>query len=307
MTLKMKAMFVPWLLKCSLILLMLTWASPSPGLTFSLSPNQSIVGHIQTTYVEDGESLSDIGRRYDMGVYEMIEANPHLDPWVPTPGAEVIIPSQFILPEGPRQGIVLNLAEMRLYYYHPNSALVSTYPVGIGKKGWSTPLGQTHIVSKHKNPSWTPPASIRAEHAAKGDILPSVVPAGPDNPLGQYAFRLGFPGFLLHGSNRPAGIGVRSSHGCIRLFAEDIKALYEMVPVGTKMRVIHEPFKLGWKNNSLYLEVHEPLSESKYRDSHRFDKLRSILQHTLGDFMQIDWAHVKEVAKHSNGYPVKID
>lgn len=276
-------------------------------LTFSLSPQQEVVGHLQTTRVEPGESLGNIGRHYDVGVYEMIEANPHLDPWVPTVGAEVIIPTQFILPPGPRQGIVLNLSEMRLYYYHPNAALVSTFPVGIGKKGWSTPLGQTTVISKTKNPSWTPPPSIRAEHAAKGDILPAVVPAGPDNPLGRYAFRLGFSGFLLHGSNRPAGIGVRSSHGCVRLFAEDIKALYGMVPVGTKIRIIHEPFKLGWKNNSLYLEAHEPLSEGKYLHTNNLNHLKTLLQQRVGNIQNLDWEHIKEQIKHSSGYPVKID
>jgi L,D-transpeptidase ErfK/SrfK len=280
----------------------------SDALTFSLSKGQDIVGHIQTTYVEQGESLGDIGRKHDMGVYEMMEANPHLDPWVPMTGAEVIIPAQFILPPGPREGIVLNLAEMRLYFYHPNEPLVTTFPVGIGKKGWSTPLGQSVILGKQKDPAWTPPASIRAEHANRGDILPAVVPAGPNNPLGQYAFRLGFPGFLLHGTNRPGGVGVRSSHGCVRLLPEDIKTLYHLVPVGTKIRIIHAPFKLGWKNNSLYLEAHQPLSEPKYQHTNSLSYLKRLLQDTLGgNFYHANWSHAEEVVGQSIGYPVKID
>jgi len=278
------------------------------ALTFSYSRGQDVVGHIQTTYVESGESLGDIGRRQDMGVYEMMEANPHLDPWVPQAGAEVIVPAQFILPPGPREGIVLNLAEMRLYYYHPGEALVSTFPVGIGKKGWSTPLGQSVILGKTKDPSWTPPPSIRKEHADRGDILPAVVPAGPNNPLGQYAFRLGFPGFLLHGTNRPGGVGVRSSHGCVRMLPEDIKSLYYMVPVGTKIRIIHAPFKLGWKNGSLYLEAHQPLSEPKYRGSNSIGYLKQLLSKILGgNYYHVNWSHAVEAAEQSSGYPVKID
>jgi L,D-transpeptidase ErfK/SrfK len=291
-----------------LLFLGLFLSNSAQALTFSLSRGQDIVGHIQTTYVESGESLGDIGRTHDMGVYEMIEANPHLDPWVPTVGAEVIIPAQFILPPGPREGIVLNLAEMRLYFYHPNEPLVTTFPVGIGKKGWSTPLGQSVILGKQKDPAWVPPPSIRAEHANRGDILPAVVPAGPNNPLGQYAFRLGFPGFLLHGTNRPGGVGVRSSHGCVRLLPEDIKTLYHLVPVGTKIRIIHAPFKLGWKNHSLYLEVHQPLSEPKYQHTNSLSHLKRLLNDTLsGHFYHANWSHAEEVAEQSAGYPVKID
>ncbi|WP_180343554.1 L,D-transpeptidase family protein, partial [Aeromonas caviae] len=145
-----------------------------------------------------------------------------------------------------------------------------THPVGIGKKGqegWSTPLGQTVIIGKKKDPDWHPPASIRKEHLAKGDVLPDVVPGGADNPLGRYAFYLGFKGFLLHGANRPGGVGVRSSHGCVRLFPEDIESLYYSVPIGTSVRFIHEPYKAGWHNQKLYLEAHQPLTETKYTGS----------------------------------------
>ncbi|MEY3182522.1 MAG: hypothetical protein RLZ35_507 [Pseudomonadota bacterium] len=293
---------------CLLLMFGLIVGDRSEALTFSLSKGQDVIGHIQTTYVEPGESLGDIGRKHDIGVYEMLEANPHLNPWVPMVGAEVIIPAQFILPPGPREGLVLNLAEMRIYFYHPKEPLVTTFPVGIGKKGWSTPLGQSVILSKQKNPSWTPPDSIRAEHANRGDILPAVIPPGPNNPLGQYAFRLGFPGFLLHGTNRPGGVGVRSSHGCVRLLPEDIKTLYHLVPVGTKIRIIHSPFKLGWKNNSLYLEAHQPLSEPKYKHTNSMSYLKSLLQERLGNnFYHANWSQAEEAATQSLGYPVKID
>lgn len=297
-------MYIPKLLLLCLFLL-----NPSYALTFSLSPTEEVVGHIQTAYVEPGESLGDIGRKHDMGVYEMMEANPHLDPWLPIPGTQIIIPAQFILPPGEKEGIVLNLAEMRLYFYHPNEPLVTTFPIGIGKKEWSTPLGESVVVSKRQDPTWTPTPAIRAEHAIRGDILPDIVPAGPNNPLGQYALRLGFTGdFLLHGTNRPGGVGVRSSHGCISLLPEDIKVLYHLVPVGTKVRIIHAPIKLGRKNNSLYLEVHQPLSEPEYQQVNSLSYLKQLVKKTMDTtFYPINWSYAEEALVQSVGYPVKID
>jgi L,D-transpeptidase ErfK/SrfK len=277
--------------------------------TFALPEQGDLIGQIQHTRVYQGESLGDIGRRFDMGVYEMIEANPGLDPWVPPVGAQVIVPSQFILPAGPRVGIVLNLAEMRLYYYHPDKRRVSTYPVGIGKKNWSSPLGSSSIVGKTKDPSWNPPPSIRAEHRRKGDILPAVVPAGPNNPLGRYALRLGFAGFLLHGTkqSRIGGIGVRSSHGCVRLFNKDIETLYHSVPVGTPVRFIHEPLKVGFQGGHLYLEAHEPLSDAKYRGCNSEAVLTRLIQRAVKDANQVDWRNVTNAARSARGYPIRIN
>lgn len=294
--------------------LFLYWciALPVGALTFPLPRTGDVVGQIQTTTVRQGESLGDIGRRYDVGTYEMIEANPALDPWVPPPGAQVIIPTQYILPKGPRSGIVLNLAEMRLYHYHSDKPLVTTYPIGIGKKGWSTPLGQTTITGKKQHPSWTPPASIRKEHLAKGEVLPAMVPAGPENPLGHYAFYLGLKGFLLHGSNRPTGVGVRSSHGCIRMLPEDIELLFHQVPVGTAVRIVHEPFKAGWHNNHLYIEAHQPLTESQYVGSNSLTHLEKEIQRAVADNGAsenhlVNWSSATHAAKVSSGYPVQID
>ena len=287
--------------------LSLTLNSPSFARTFSMPNQGDLIGEIEHATVYKGESLGDVGRRYDMGVYEMIEANPNLDPWVPTAGAKVIIPGKFILPSGPRTGIVLNLAEMRLYYYHPGKNLVSTHPIGIGKKGWSSPLGCSSIIGKTKDPSWTPPASIRAEHKRKGDILPAVVPAGPNNPLGPYALKLGFSGFLMHGSHRPSGIGVRSSHGCIRLFNEDIESLYHTVPVGTSIRIVHEPLKAGFRNGRLYLEAHESLTDAKYRGCDSEAALMKIIHRVSKNRDQVNWENVIHAARAARGYPVRID
>lgn len=278
------------------------------ALTFALPKDGDIIGTIQMTMVRRGESLADIGRRFDVGVCEMIEANPRLDPWVPTVGATVVVPTQYILPSAPRQGIVINLAEMRLYYYHPDKPIVSTYPLGIGKKQWSTPLIQSKIVSKKKDPSWVPPESIRREHALKGDPLPAVVPGGPNNPMGRYALYLDGGSLLrIHGTNRPGGIGVRGSHGCIRLFPEDIQMLYYTVPLGTHVRIIHEPFKVGWHRGRLYLEAHPPLTEAKYAGSNSTDSLAKAIQRAIRGKYEVNWTSAQLAAKAGNGYPARID
>ncbi len=274
--------------------------------TFEIN-NSDVVGEIEYGVVQEGESLGNVGRRYDMGVYEMIEANPGIDPWVPKVGSRVVIPAKFILPAGPRHGLVLNLAEMRLYYYHPDKRRVTTFPIGIGKKGWSSPLGYSTVIGKTKDPSWTPPASIRAEHRRKGDILPAVVPPGPENPLGRYALKLGFAGFLLHGSHRPGGIGVRSSHGCIRLFNPDIEALFHLVPVGTPIRIVHEPLKVGWHNGHLYLEAHESLTDAKYHGCNSTAVLTRLIERAVKNAQSVDWTSVTHAARKANGYPVRID
>ncbi len=284
------------------------------GLTFPLPQDGDIVGEIQTTTVGENESLGEIGRRFDVGVYEMIEANPNIDPWVPTAGTIVVIPTQFILPKVSRNGLVLNLAEMRLYYFHFDKPLVTTYPLGVGKKGWSTPLGMTVITGKKKNPPWHPPESIRREHLAKGDVLPAVISGGiSDNPLGLYALYLNKKGlsgkgdYLIHGTNRPAGIGVRGTHGCIRLFPEDIQSLYDLVPIGTQVRIIHEPYKVGWHNKRLYLEAHQPLTEFQYSNADSIKRLEKLIQSTISDNHMVNWTSAKMFAKTANGYPVRID
>ncbi len=224
------------------VLVLYTLAQPLTfALTYDIPSNGDVVGKYQKVRFNDGDTLVDIAEEYDIGLYALIKANPHLNNKALKNGATVIIPSQFILPSGPREGIVLNLADMRVFFYHPDGDKVSTYPVGIGRQGWSTPLGTTRIVSKEKHPAWYPPESIRREAESRGKELPKVVPAGPNNPLGQYAMHLGFKGILMHGTNDPGSVGLRSSHGCIRLFADDIENLFSMAPIGTQVRVVYEP------------------------------------------------------------------
>jgi L,D-transpeptidase ErfK/SrfK len=222
-----------------------------PGVT-------TVVGELQVTHSRHEDTLADIARRFDLGYDELHRANPGVDPWLPGDGTTIILPTQFVIPDGPREGILVNVAAMRLFYF-PKAAkgaprTVVTYPIGIGKIGWATPVGSTKIVSKRKGPVWTPPASVRKEHAANGDPLPARVPAGPDNPLGAYAMNLGWPSYLMHGTNKPPGVGMRASHGCIRLYPEDIESLFGKVAVGTKVTVVNQPLLTGWQGENVYVQ-----------------------------------------------------
>ena len=235
------------------------------------SPDALMFGDIETitTFAED--TLPDLARRYSLGYEEIQRANPGVDIWLPGEGTPLVIPGQRLLPPGPHEGIVVNLPEHRLYYYPKvkkgETPRVITYPVSIGKMDWNTPLGKTRIVDKRKNPLWYPPESVRKEHAERGDPLPAVVKAGPDNPLGAYAMRLGItPGaYLIHGTNNPIAVGMAITHGCIRMYPEDIEALFPLVPVNTPVWLINEPVKVARVNGQVWLEVHPPVDAEGQR------------------------------------------
>jgi len=259
-----------------------------------------VVGAVATVTAREEDALIDIARRNGLGYHDIVRANPDVNIWVPGEGTEVILPTRFVLPPGPRRGIVLNLAEYRLYYYpEPEDgapAYVMTYPISIGRMDWDTPLGATSVISKVTNPSWYPPQSVRDEHAADGRPLPRIVPAGPQNPLGKYAMRLGLPGYLIHSTNRPAGVGMRVTHGCIRMFPEDIEYLFPNVDVNTPVRIINEPVKLGWFGDELVMEVH-PMLESTMLDVD--DQLAA----ADIDAGELDWGQVEELIGRSDGIP----
>jgi L,D-transpeptidase ErfK/SrfK len=231
--------------------------------TFAFDPKATgVVGQLQVTRARHEDTLPDIARRFNLGYDEVARANPGVDPWLPGEGTRIVLPTQFVLPDAPREGVVVNLAALRLFYF-PKPAkdgrrVVMTAPIGIGKVGWATPEGATTVVSKRKNPWWTPPVSVRKEHAAEGDPLPARVPPGPDNPLGAYAMNLGWPTYLIHGTNKPAGVGLRASHGCIRMYPEDIAALFERIPVGTPVTVVNQPLLYRWQGDSLYVQSYPP-------------------------------------------------
>jgi L,D-transpeptidase ErfK/SrfK len=237
---------------------------------FEFDPeSDQVIGTLQVTTVQGEDTLSDIARRFNLGYEEIVRANPGVDPWLPGEGREIVLPTQFVLPNAPREGLVINLAQLRMFYFpkakEGEPRKVITHPIGIGKVGWSTPEGTTKVTGKAKNPTWFPPASVRKEHAAAGDPLPSKVPPGPDNPLGAHMMTLGWPSYLVHGTNKPYGVGLRSSHGCVRFYPEDIARLYDMVPIGTKVTVVNQPFVFGWQEGVLYSQAF-PILEDDERE-----------------------------------------
>ena len=274
---------------------------PKPG-------TDSIVGEDQTVVTVYEDTLYDLARKYSLGSEEIIRVNPGVDPWLPGAGKTLVIPNTHILPPGPREGIVVNLPEHRLYYYpKPNrdgSRQVITYPVSIGKMDWRTPLGLTHVIQKIKNPSWYPPESVRKEHAANGDPLPNVVPPGPDNPLGLFAMRLaaGNGTYLIHGTNNPIAVGLAVTHGCVRMYPDDVEALFPLIPVGTPVRLINEPIKIAWVDGKLVLEAHPPVDAEGQSFEPQLDQFSDLLQKAVGDAtVAIHWDYAREVLQKADG------
>lgn len=279
--------------------------------SFALSSHlDEVVGAVVTVAASRDETLLDIARQFDVGQEEILMANPSVDRWLPAEGDEVILPTAYILPRVPREGLVLNVPEMRLYFYPPRaphqSAIVHTFPVSIGRMDWSTPLGHTQIVEKTENPSWRAPASIVAERASRGEAIPEVILPGPDNPLGRFALRLGLPGYLIHSTNRPYGVGMRVTHGCVRMYPEDIELLYPMVPVGTPVVIVNEPIKVGWTGNDLYVEIHPPLEEERAAWNVRERVSDLVRLEANRRPLSLDRPALEKALAQQNGIPMRI-
>jgi L,D-transpeptidase ErfK/SrfK len=276
-------------------------------------PGTDIVGRVQVVISRAQDTLLDIARRYDLGFNEITEANPGVDPWLPGDNTRIVLPTQFILPAAPRRGIVLNLAAMRLYYYpvpkageHP---VVITYPIGIGRMNWRSPLGATRVASKIANPVWHVPPSIRKERLMEREFVPASVAAGPDNPLGQFALQLAIPKYLIHGTDRPYGIGMRVSHGCIHLYPEDISRLFARVDVGTEVRFIDQPYLAGWLDGNLYFEAHQPLEEDRRTLASDLTPVVYTIMHvqqTERSHRSVDWDRAITVAKQARSLPIQV-
>jgi L,D-transpeptidase ErfK/SrfK len=270
-------------------------------------------GDIETITAHGEDTLPDLARRYGLGYEEILRANPGVDTWLPGEGTTIVIPGQRLLPPGPREGVVVNLPEHRLYYFpKPKKGeipQVITYPVSIGKMDWNTPLGKTRIVDKRKNPTWTPPESVRKEHAERGDPLPPVVKSGPDNPLGAYAMRLGItPGaYLIHGTNNPIAVGMAITHGCIRMYPEDIEGLFPLVPVNTPVWLINEPVKVARVGGQVWLEVHPPVDAEGQRAEVDIEAFYARANTALGETpAAIHWDFVLSELKVASGLPQMI-
>ncbi len=274
---------------------------------FAITQQQAMVGTLTNVESHKDDALSDLARHFGLGFTDITLANPDLDPWVLPENQAVLLPLQFILPEAPRKGLVLNLANMRLFYYPTKENTVQTYPVGIGRDGWNTPLGITEIVAKKANPAWTVPESIQREHEMLGDTLPAVIPSGPDNPLGYFAMPLGFSGYLIHGTNKPYGIGMQVSHGCVQLYPEDVEVLFNQVKVGIPVNIVHQPYLAAWEQDMLFLEAHQPLEKWAKQTKQMQKKLRVKLTQLAAEKNQpIDWPRVEAVLKRADGIPTPV-
>ncbi|WP_197414354.1 L,D-transpeptidase family protein [Lacimicrobium alkaliphilum] len=262
-----------------------------------------LIAEDHTISVTEGQTLADIAEQYSLGFNELVAANSGLDPWIPKPGSQVTLPAQTILPEH-RSGVVINLAEYRLYYFPPMTNKVITYPVGIGRIGWDTPVTKTRVTGKNKDPWWRVPQSVRQEHRKQGRELPEMVRPGKDNPLGGYAINLGLPGYLLHGTNKGFGIGTRVSHGCIRLRNTDIEALYQQLPEGTEVSIMNQPVKVGWHQGKLMLEVHPALEKQEFNSL--TPVTAAIVKHIQNTEIDIDWDKVLSIARKQQGIVQQI-
>ncbi|QWF70926.1 L,D-transpeptidase family protein [Methylomonas paludis] len=252
------------------------------------------------------DTLIDIAVNFRLGQDEIVLANPTVDRWLPGAGTKVKIPNSFLLPDAPRQGIVINLPEMRIYFY-PDATRVVTYAIGIGRVDWKTPMGKTQIQGKTENPSWSPPPSIIAEHLADGDVLDPYYPPGPDNPLGLFAFRLGIPGYLIHSTNKVNGVGMRVSHGCIRMYPADIEQFFPMVKVGTQVNIVNQPIKVGWYHDTLYLEAYPEMEETPTSFEQRLHSALDIIERANGGKMPvIKGSILKAALEKQSGTPIAL-
>ncbi|KAA6187496.1 L,D-transpeptidase family protein [Thiohalocapsa marina] len=282
---------------CSVLLLLA--AMPAGAELYRLaSVSDSVIGVPFYVKTDAEHTLLDIGRHFGAGYDEMQQANPNVDMWVPGDDADVLVPDFHVLPSTPREGLVMNLAEKRMYFFR-SATEVETFSVGIGREGWETPVGTYSIIEKIKDPTWTPPASIRKEHAEAGDPLPAVVPAGPDNPLGAFAMRLSNPSYLIHGTNKPWGVGMPVSHGCTRMYPEDIERLFGKVATGTPVRIVDEPYKVGWLGDFLYLEVNANAAQAGGVP------LEQVIPPSVAeaDGVVIDWEAVRTAVNDNAGLP----
>jgi L,D-transpeptidase ErfK/SrfK len=273
---------------------------------FLVAKGDNVIGRLAFISLEKGDTLPDIARHFSLGINGVSAANPGVDIWVPKAGERILLPLSFILPDAPRKGIVINLAAMRIFQFKGDgeSMTVLTYPVGIGTEERSSPIGQMYVGRKVTRPTWYVPSSIAKDHRKKGDPLPAAVPPGPQNPLGEYALYLSKSGYLIHGTNKPASIGLRATNGCIRLYPEDVKKLFESTPVKTPVCIVNQPYLLGQGNGVIYMAVHAPPEDL---DAVEFDKIYAKLRNIEKESgRKLDWGKVKKVLAEARGIPVSI-
>lgn len=275
------------------------------------SLEQTVIGRPQIVFTGEADTFSYLAREYGLGYDELVAANPGVDPWLPGEATPVLLPTQYILPDVPRRGIVLNIATKRLFYF-PEAAAgepvqVLTFPVGIGRVGWATPTGEAKVVAKAIDPVWYVPWSVQQEHAAAGDPLPPTIPPGPENPLGRHVLQLDMPGYLIHGTNKPYGVGMRVSHGCVRLYPENIEQLFSMVDLGVPVRIVNEPYLVGTKEGDVYFEGHAPLVDDALSPEVRLETVFAAAGDRSGAFQDVRQQNrARAIASEALGIPVRV-
>lgn len=286
-----------------------TAAPPAAAAVESKPAYPAMIGRVLRYRARHEDTLIALPRRFNIGYTELRAANPYVDPWLPGAGTEILIPTAHIVPQAARRGLVLNLGDQRLYYFEPDGKTVNSFPVGIGREGWTTPTGRTRVVRKQEKPTWYVPKSIRAERPS----LPAIVRPGPDNPLGSHALYLGWSSYLLHGTNRPYGIGRRASHGCVRLYPEDIARLYQDIPVGTPVAVVDQPVKIAWVGGELMLEVHPTQSQADQVEAgERMVRERTpeityrLVDAARAEAERLDWPRIRRALRKRSGLPVAV-
>ncbi len=265
-------------------------------------PDTDVVGGVVPLKTRYEDTLASVAEAQGLGWRELIDANPGIDPWIPGEGTLIDLPTRYVLPSGAREGVVINVSEFRLYYFPPGGSMVVTYPVGLGRLDFPTPLVDTQVKSVVPNPTWTPGPTARREHAERGNPLPPVVPPGPDNPMGSMAIVLGIPSYFIHGTNQPFAVGQTASLGCIRMYNQHVEALAEMVRRGVPVRIVNEPYKVGWRDGDLYAEVHQDIY-----DTVPPGELERRIKAAAGDQEgTVNWALVQYLLDQPTGIPTPI-
>jgi len=272
------------------------------------APGDDLVGTLDFRIAREKDTLLDIARASDLGLLELMAANPGIDPWIPVAGTPLIVPTAHVLPDVPRRGLAINLGELRLYRFGADGRALATHAIGIGREGFTTPLGSTTVVRKQADPVWTPTEATRLDRPD----LPASIPPGPDNPMGEFAIYLGWPTYAIHGTNRPWGVGRLVSRGCIRLYPESIARLFGEVDVGTPVSVVDQPVKTGWRDGALYLEVHpsrrqlEELNAAGRMSEDPIDAVPAVAGKADAAAERVDWAAVRRAGRERTGVPVCV-
>jgi len=295
--------------KLSLLLILLLPASLFAAEYPVADPSVPVIGELGFITAKHTDTFPALGREYGVGFEELKMANPAVDPWLPGEGTVVTVPTRHLLPDAPREGIVINLPEYRLYYFgkYLGDGRISTFPISIGKQDWATPLGTTSVIQKRRNPTWFPPPSVLQEYAARGEPLEKAVPPGPDNPLGGYSMRLAIPGYLIHGTNKPGGLGMQVTHGCIRMHPDSIGWLFPQVEVGTPVTLVNQPYKFAYFNDRLYFQAFKLLEPEGDKPAHSMSRLMdAFLQLEDSEYMDVDWDLVDHMFRNPSGVPMVV-